>query len=350
MSKIKREVYHPSLYIKEYIDSLEMTQDEFAKRLGISGKQISLLLSEEANITVDIAFKLSLLTGTSIEFWQNLQSMYDAYIISLNEEKLYLKECKYFRMIDKEFLINLNIINHEDKTDVAIEKLRSALPIASLELLSQPDLYSTYRTSTSIKEQEKNIVCRNVWVSLAFKHAKRINTKPFNEKKLLESIETFRAMTLQDPKVFFPKLQELLSECGVALVVLPSLKNSNINGVTKWMNPEKVMVALNTRGAYNDKFWFSFFHELKHVLQKIKRRMVVGIEGNLLEADADFYACEKLIPNDKLKEFKNYTREGILKFSKSINIHPGIVVGRLQREKLIEYSMFNDLKVKYEVC
>ena len=30
----------------------------------------------------------------------------------------------------------------------------------------------------------------------------------------------------------------------------------------------KVMMALNTRGAYNDIFWFGFFHELKHVLQK----------------------------------------------------------------------------------
>ena len=350
MSKIKREVYHPSLYINEYIESLEMTQDEFAKRLGISGKQLSLLLSKKANITVDIAYKLSSLTGTSMEFWQNLQSMYDAYIISLDEENKYLRECKYFKMIDKDFLVNIKIINHDDKINEAIKKLRSALPIASLELLSQPDLYSTYRTSSSISEQEKNIVCRNVWVSIAFKQAKKIDTKPFDENKLLESIALFRSMTLQAPEVFFPKLQDVLSKCGVALVVLPTLRNSNINGVTKWISNEKAMVALNTRGAYNDKFWFSFFHELKHVLQKTKRRMITGTEGNVLEADADFYACEVLIPNEKWKQFKNYTREGIIKFATTIKIHPGIVVGRLQKEKLIEYSMFNDLKVKYEIC
>ena len=349
MNNIKREVYHPSLYINEYIESLEMTQDEFAKRLGISGKQISLLLSKKANITVDIASKLSALTGTSIEFWQKLQSMYDAYIISLNEENKYLIESKYFKMIDKNFLVNLNIINPKDKINDAIKKLRFALPVASLDLLSQPDLYSIYRTSTSIEEQEKNIVCRNVWVSLAVKQAKILNTKPFDEKKLLGSIDLFRSMTLQSPEIFFPNLQATLSECGVALVVLPALKNSNINGATKWLSTEKVMLALNTRGTYNDKFWFSFFHELKHVLQKIKRRMVTDIEGDVLEADADFFACETLIPNEDWKNFKTYTREGILKFANTINIHPGIVVGRLQKEKLIEYSMFNDLKIKYEI-
>ena len=82
MRNIKR-VFHPSFYIKEYIEELEITQDEFSKRLGISGKQVNLILNKEANITPDIAMKLSMLMGTSVELWLNLQSKYDAYIVAL---------------------------------------------------------------------------------------------------------------------------------------------------------------------------------------------------------------------------------------------------------------------------
>ena len=63
-----------------------MTQDEFAKRLGISGKQLSLILSENASITVDIAYKLSKLIGTSAQIWLNLQNRYDTYQLYLKEQ------------------------------------------------------------------------------------------------------------------------------------------------------------------------------------------------------------------------------------------------------------------------
>ena len=36
------------LMIKEYLEEIQMTQDEFAKRLGITGKQVSLILQEKA--------------------------------------------------------------------------------------------------------------------------------------------------------------------------------------------------------------------------------------------------------------------------------------------------------------
>ena len=219
----------------------------------------------------------------------------------------------------------------------------------------QKDIYCFYRTSILKDESIENIVCRNVWVSIASSIAKKENTESFNEKKLLDSIQEFRKMSLEKPENFYPKMKKILNECGVALVILPSLKNSNINGVVKWIDNEKVMMALNTRGAYNDKFWFSFFHELKHVLQKIKRKIIVGEEkfietlDSVCEYDADIFAKETLIPSNELDDLQLYDENSIISFAKSINIHPGIVVGRLQKEKKIKYSQLNQLKEKYDI-
>ena len=69
------------------------------------------------------------------------------------------------------------------------------------------------------------------------------------------------------------------SECGVAFVLLPHLKNSGVNGAVKWVNPSRVVLAMNNRGLDADKFWFSLFHEIKHVLQQKIKTVFVSSNG-----------------------------------------------------------------------
>lgn len=346
-------VTHPGSYLKDYLEEIQMTQDEFANRLGITGKQISLILAESANITPDIALKLSKFMGTSVEVWLNLQASYDAYIVQLKQEKEYEEEVRIFEYIDRKFLKELKIIDNKEKKDIAISKVRTEIQVSSLSLLKNPDMCSLFRTSINKPEDEATTVCRNVWVSLAMKLAKEKEVDSFNEKKLIEFIPLFRKMTLENPETFYPMLDKMLCECGVALVLLPTLSRSNTNGVIKWIDSNKVMMALNTRGAYNDKFWFSFFHEIKHVLQQVKRKVIISEdEINLedsLETEADLFARETLIPFDDYKKFNKYTPFYINKFANRIGIHPGIVVGRLQKDGKIEYSQFNNLKEKYKI-
>ena len=355
MSNNIKKAIHPGFYLKEYIEELQMTQEEFANRLGISGKQISLILSKKASITADIAYKLSKLMDTSIEMWLNLQTKYDAYKVELENASSFEREKEIYKYVDKKFLVNLKIIDEEDKPETAIPKVRKASLVSSLTLHLNKDMLSYYRTSIDKDETPKNTVCKNVWVSLATSIAKNQEVDAFDEKKLKENINVFRSMTLLDPSVFYPRLKDILASCGVSLVILPTLKNSNINGVVKWLDSNKVMIALNTRGATNDKFWFSFFHELRHVLQQEKRKMFVG-EGQersnielVLEYDADLFASETLIPSKELSKLLYYGEKSIINFARDIGVHPGIVVGRLQKLGKIKYSQLNDLKVKYEI-
>ena len=352
MSEMLRRAVHPGYYLNEYLEETGLTQDEFSKRLGISGKQVSLILAGSASITPDIAHKLSNLIGTSPDMWLNLQNRYDIYKINKEAQEQFEEEKKIYKMIDKNFLITLGIIEEKDNIQEAIPKLRIASLVSSLTVHSKYDIHSFYRTSTSREESIKNIVCKNVWVSIASNIARKEEVGEFNEKKLVDSINIFRSMTLKNMSDFYPELKKTLSECGVIFVLLPTLKNSNINGVVRWIGNNKVMMALNTWGAYNDKFWFSFFHELKHVLQKHKRKMIVNDDNameSIIECEADNFAKEILIPSESLDKLTGYDEESIRKFSTSIGIHPGIVVGRLQKEGKIEYSKFNYLKEKYEI-
>ena len=54
-------LFHPGYYLRDLIKDLEMTQEEFAKRLNITPKNLSELINGKAAISKKIAKNLSLM-------------------------------------------------------------------------------------------------------------------------------------------------------------------------------------------------------------------------------------------------------------------------------------------------
>lgn len=110
------------------------------------------------------------------------------------------------------------------------------------------------------------------------------------------------------------------------------------------------MIQLSLKYRSDDQLWFTFFHEAGHILLHSKKLVYlncgkVGDEED--EREADQFAQDMLIPpgvTNRLAYLRGKAQ--IRQFAKSTNIAPGIVVGRLQREKLIPQSHCNDLKRK----
>ena len=69
--------FHPGQYIGELIEDYNMSQKEFAEKLGLSPRTISKLVNGEESISNDIAQKLEKLTNISMKTWLNLQASFD---------------------------------------------------------------------------------------------------------------------------------------------------------------------------------------------------------------------------------------------------------------------------------
>lgn len=69
--------FHPGQYIGELIEDYQMTQKEFAEKLGLSPKTINKLVNGEESISNDLAQKLEKFTNISMKTWLNLQTSYD---------------------------------------------------------------------------------------------------------------------------------------------------------------------------------------------------------------------------------------------------------------------------------
>ena len=78
--------FHPGYYIKEIVEESGLTQEDFAKRLDTTPKNLSLLVHGEQNLSIDIAMKLSRMINTSVTYWLNLQNAYDASIAEFKSE------------------------------------------------------------------------------------------------------------------------------------------------------------------------------------------------------------------------------------------------------------------------
>lgn len=350
--------FHPGYYVADIKDDMGISQAEFATRMGTTPKTLSQLVNGQINISNDLAKKLSNMMGTSVEVWLNLQSAYDQKVIEIERAKDFDAQVDIASLIDYSFFESVCGLEKTKNIMEKISNLCKFLMVSDLRIMLQPDFLINFRMGIKTVEP-KNMINSRAWVQTAINFSKQIETRPYNAEKLKGYLPELRTMTLMAPEEFLPRMKQIFSECGVAFVLLPHLKNSGINGAVKWMNSDRVVLAMNNRGLDADKFWFSLFHEIKHVLQqKIKTVFISSTVDDMmeinksLEDEANSFAADFLIPKAALKQFapNRFTSdEEIEAFADLIGIHPGIVAGRLQHEQIIANNRCAKLKEKYVI-
>ena len=85
----KRRPTHPGEILREdVLPALEMTQAEFAQRLGVSRLTVSDLLHEKRVMTPEMAARIAKLLNTTPESWLRMQQAIDLWEIEQRPEKL----------------------------------------------------------------------------------------------------------------------------------------------------------------------------------------------------------------------------------------------------------------------
>ncbi|WP_317327082.1 HigA family addiction module antitoxin [Turicibacter sanguinis] len=335
----------PGETIHEYMDYLGMNQQELAVRLEVSVKHLNNILNGKSPITYETALKLETVIGPSAEFWMNLESQYQLNKARLEKEaemlddKIIVQQFPYKKMSDYGWVEAVT-----DRIERVIN-LRKFFGVATLSAI-KPSYQVQYRKQKAISQIDDYSVL--AWLRQATLAGNELNVKEFNKTKLKALIPTFRQLTNSSPETFFPEIQKLCSECGVALVLVEDLPKTYICGATIWSNNYAIL-ALSVRGKKADKFWFTFFHELAHLIHHSKNSAHVHYQGNNdeEEAEADLIASNYLIPNVQYNKFIsnkfNIDKSDIIEFAKEVEIHPCIVLGRLKHDRIVDFSRYNEL-------
>lgn len=336
----------PGVTIKEMLSDRGMTQKEFAERMGMSEKHISKLINGEAQLTIKTANKLEMVLGAPAHFWNNLEAIYREKLEKVNEENSMEAEAEIAQLFPYNEMVANKWVSPARSVREKIIELRKFFEITNLKMLNNEALLPkiAYRR---LGNSKKAIYASYALAQAARIQARNYTTSPLNHKRIKDSIPQIREMTTTPPEDFCNRLTDILASCGIAIIFLPHLKNSYLHGAT-FIDNSKVVLGITVRGKDADRFWFSLFHELGHiVLGHLETDNITDAE----EDAADLFARECLIPSEQFDKFVSSGRidkKTIMQFADDIGIDAGIIVGRLQTEKRISFKSFNDLKTKYE--
>lgn len=349
----------PGEYLEEVLVALGMTKNELAKRLDRPAPKLSAIFKGRKAITPETALRLEKVVGVPAHIWTGLESEYRLALARMEEEKEQeqLKvESKFVTLYRYAELVKMGVIKKFTRPVDKVSALQHFFGVNSLT--SIPDLK---RYQPAFRKGRKATKGNNPeaiasWLRMGEKAAAQIHCAPFNAGALKKAVGRILTMTRQSPEDFQDALQDILADCGVALIICPHMPSTGIHGATFWMGFDKAVIMMTIRYKWADIFWFSLFHELGHVLLHGRKAVVLeGENGDAQskkkEVQADRYAANILIPPKAYKEFLNagnYYPNDIQHFADHLGIAPGIVVGRLQNDCRIEPSWHNDLREHFE--
>lgn len=338
----------PGATIKEQLINRGMSQKEFATRMDMSEKHISKLINGDVQLTPDCAVRLEMVLGAPAKFWSNLEAIYREKLIKVEAENSMEQDDEIAKRFPYGEMAKYDWVPETRNIKEKVVNLRKYFEVVELSLLSNTRL--TRIACRRLAITEKSDLALMAWAQRAKVIARGINTEPINIKELVNKLDELRSMTLMTPDQFCPRLKKLLSECGIALVFLPHLKGSFLQEAT-FIDGNKIVLGLTARGSDADRFWFSLFHELGHIILGHIENADGTTEQD--ETDANAWSRDQLIPTEAFDVFRMrqfFSTDSVTSFAKDIHIAPGIVVGRLQNEGEIRHNMLNELKEHYVIA
>ena len=342
----------PGEYLAEVIHELGMNQAELAQRMDRPVQAINEIVSGAKAIVPETALQLERVTGVPAHVWTGLEADYRLTLAKYQDAKQIAEQASLVDEFPYAELAKLGFVEKTRKPDIRVRELCRFFGVVSLRQVREvDDSAPAFRVGNG--KASANALA--AWLRMATLKAIDMETGAMNRKQIQTAIPDIRRMTCDAPDVFLPTLKEVMASNGIALVIQPHLPKTYVHGATFWLNADKAVIVMTLRGSWADVFWFSFFHELAHLLKHGKRNIFLE-DGEFkkqkaeLEQEADVYACDTLIPAAEYKRFVadgNFSSAAILKFSNSIGIAPGIVTGRLQHDQHLPPT-FHAHRVRYK--
>ena len=364
MAEIEKNNFKPNYAVppgetlKETLESLGMTQAELAQRTGRPKKTINEIIKGKAAITPDTAIQLERALGVPASFWNNLERNYQETLARLKEEEQLQSQIKWVKTFPIASLVKKGWL---PKLKSDVEKLRALLNFFGVAGVKEwQDLWETskpsFRKSFAFRD---NTAAVAAWLRRGELEAIQVACSPYKESTFLAALNKIRGLTEESPNVFEPALKALCAEAGVAVVFIPELPGTHLYGATRWIGTTKAMIQLSLRGKSDDHLWFTLLHEAGHILLHGKKDVFIEAKGegcremggSEKEKEANRFAQDLLVPPDKYQAFLAcdcFNESDIRRFAREIGIAPGIVVGRVQHEKLIPFSVWNTLKKRFK--
>lgn len=337
--------------LRDTLTSLGMTQSDLATRTGFSLKHVNQIIHGSAPITHETALILEKVTGVPARVWNRIEANYRDRLARIEDRDALASDSQWLQSLPIKELTRRGVLTKGADPGTLLQELCRFFGVAnrqSWENVWRAPLASFRRSKTF----ESDPGALAAWLRFGELAAADIECAPFDARAFKAALQQIRTLTTKDVTEFVPLMVEYSAAAGVAVVFVPEVTGARASGAARWLSPTKASIQLSLRHKSDDHLWFSFFHEAGHLLLHSKKEMFIteGPSHEAVEEEADSYSRTMLIPKQyesRLREL--HSNERIQTFAAEIGIAPGIVVGRLQKEGILDWgSSSNRLKRRFK--
>lgn len=332
-------------FLKDYLDYNNISQSEFALRLGITQKHMNEILSGKQNITLTMAGTIERLTNIPSNF-----------IISVENKRILIKELldkygnedKLKQIIKKDFCFNELKKNEwvlfKDETSV----FQSCVDILNFLNVKDFDAFEKLKNYTLFKKTGDDYNKLALWIARCDKLIVNQKVEVYNSNKFNEVINELLIESYKED-IDINNITNILNKYGIFFVCEKALPGTKVRGCfrVKCKTPT-IYVTKNYSGK--DSFYFELFHELGHC----KSDYVMAQSKTIIDGDeyrekrADEFAIKTMINDSDWKKIVNINlnEQELVEYSSNNKICMSFIVGRLAKEKYIKYN--SNLYNKYK--
>jgi len=337
----------PGEFIQEELDARGWTQRDLAYVLDMDEPALNKLIKGKHGISPDMAKALAKAFDVDEDFFANLQKAYD--------------------------------VANAREPDHAIEqraRLQTIYPVREMirrgwlqdvdAALMNAQVARFFRTNDNVLEirhvakktnaGDEATPTQLAWLYRVRQIAESIQCRPYSRLTLHDRLSVLHEFMIEAEEI--RHVPRVLEECGVRLVLVEGLPSGKIDGVCLWLNDKSPVIGMSLRFDRIDNFWFVLRHECEHILREHGRNQEI-IDVNLElpdetisleEKQANEAAAEFCIPLEKINSFiirksPLFSERDVIAFAKLIGVHPGIVVGQIQK-RTGRWDLLKRLQVK----
>jgi len=354
----------PGDTIADLLEERGWSQQELAQRLDYSEKHVSQLINGKVPLTEEAAARLASVLGAPVGFWLKREAQYREQLAELAAKKRFAEWVDWLDELPVSEMMKLSWIEKRRRDagtkPAIVEECLSFFGVASPDgwKARYGGLQLQFRRS---RADQCDLGAIAAWLRKGEIAAEQRTGPRYDEAKFKRALAEMRNLTVLSPEQFAPRLDALFRDSGVIFELVPAIPRAYVSGVARWLDADRPMIQLSAFGSFNDRFWFTLFHEAAHILlhgKNRKSRESVFLDdparpasNSTEEREANDWAGDWLIPPQHKWDLTQLRdKSAVVEFAHRLGIHPGIIVGRLQHDGIIQPSWMNNLKDRFRIA
>jgi HTH-type transcriptional regulator / antitoxin HigA len=332
------EVFPPGELLKDELEARNWSQTEFAEIIGRPVRLVNEIIAGKRAITPETAAQFGASLGTSAQLWMNLESQYQLSQLQPVDNSIERKARLHAKFPVRECIRRGWIAANDDVEELEIDVL-------SFFGVNHIDEHPSLAHAAKKSSYEDVLMPQWAWLFRAKQIAETVVVKKYKKDALTQALSKLKSLLVAPEEA--RHVPKLLNDAGVRFVLIEALPSSKIDGACLWLSDTQPVIVMSARLDRIDNFWFVLRHEIEHLLHEHGKDKLLMLDEDLSETAGADVASEERVANQAASQFavsdeelRNYmarvnpyffAEDRVRGFSARLGVHPGIVVGRLQR-------------------